>query len=105
MAVWEKFTTFLIGSKVVGYGAHGGTALVGGFTCLRTGHAEEAIEAVNDGDSGFAEALRRAMKDGDLKSTCFTLPLTVSGKRDRPSGRLSEEEPREKRRSPVFKDW
>ena len=47
-----------------------------------------ATELVNDNECGFTEGLNRAIKDGDLKSTFFTLPLTVSGKRGSAIGRV-----------------
>ena len=95
--IWERFVSYLLGPTIAGYSAHSGTTLrwedlLGYELAMR----RAATEAVNDGTSGFTIGLANAMKDGDLKSTYFTLPLTVSGKRGHSSGTGGAEEPAHK---------
>ena len=90
---WDRFLSYLLGSKVAGYSAHSGTTLRWeDLLAYEYALRKFATEYVNDGTGGFTEGLMIALKDGDLKSTYFTLPLTVSGKRGSASGKSSAEE-------------
>ena len=79
---------------MAGYAAHGGTSLRWeDLLAYEFAIRKSATDLVNDGLSSFTEGLISAWKDGDLRSTHFTLPLTVSGKRGSSTARSSNEEP------------
>ena len=62
---------------------------------------KHATDHVNDGLGGFTVGVVSAMKDGDLRSTFFTLPLAVSGKRSQSSRNDDNDEPAAKLRKEV----
>ena len=80
-SVWERHLAFLLGPKAAGYPANGSTALRWeDLLAYEYALRKTATDQVNDEAANFTEALLAAMTDGDLRSTHFTLPLTVSGK-------------------------
>ena len=101
-AVWDRYVSFLLGPRVLGYTAHAGTKLrwedlLSYDFALR----KHATDHVNDGKGGFTEGLTLAMTDGDLSSTFFALPLAVSGKRSQSSKNDDSDEPAAKLRKEI----
>ena len=78
-SIWERLLTYLSGPRAAEYTAHGNTTLrLEDSLAYEYALRKSATEQVNDGTANFTDGLLAAMKDGGLRSTHFTLPLTVS---------------------------
>ena len=101
-AIWERYVSFLLGPRVCGYTAHAGTKLRWeDLLSYDFAMRKHATDFVNDGKGGFTDGLTLAMGDGDLRSTFFTLPLAVSGKRTQSSKSDDNDEPAAKLRKEI----